>query len=71
LSIVLQVLLWLYGPLSLPRADIMRPTSRYQVSAHIEDGGRVLFVTETTSLVITGYPSHADLLLTRLPNDPG
>jgi putative lipoprotein len=51
--------------------DLIQPSSRYQVSAHIEDGGRLLFVADTPSPVITGYPNHADLLLKRPPSDPG
>jgi putative lipoprotein len=43
----------------------IQPSLGYQLSAHIEDGGRILLVTGTPSPVITGYPNHANLLLER------
>lgn len=50
--------------------NLIQPSFRYQVSAHIEDRGRLVLVTDTPSAVITGYPNHADLLLSRAPSHP-
>jgi putative lipoprotein len=48
------------------KTDSVRPSSRYQLSARIQDQGRVLFVTDTPTPVITGYPNQVDLQLRRV-----
>lgn len=47
-------------------SDAIRFSSLYQVSARIEDRGRLLLATDTPIPVITGYPNRADLVLKRV-----
>jgi uncharacterized lipoprotein YbaY len=51
------------------KTDSVRPSATYQVSARIEDRGRVLFVTDIPTPVITGYPNQADLQLRRVQRE--
>ncbi|HEY6292535.1 MAG TPA: YbaY family lipoprotein [Terriglobia bacterium] len=51
-------------------ASRIQPRGRYQVAARIVDGDRVLFVTDGSYPVISGYPNHVDLLLKRAAASP-
>jgi uncharacterized lipoprotein YbaY len=48
------------------KTDSVRIASTYQISARVEDRGRVLFVTDIPTPVITGYPNQAHLQLRRV-----
>ena len=44
--------------------DSIKPAHRYAVQARIEEGGKLLFINDTTHLVLTqGHPSSLEVIL--------